>query len=89
MDLGILVGSMLAMSQQCALVANKASGILGYIKKSLASGSREVVLPICSALVRPRLEYWVQFWAPILPVVGVSTENIGTKLNKRVYLYLH
>lgn len=32
MDLGALVDNGLAISQQCALVAKQASGILGFIK---------------------------------------------------------
>jgi len=62
--LGVLGDDRVTMSQQRALGAKKANRILGCIKRSVGSRAREVLLPLCSALLRPHLQCWVQCWAP-------------------------
>jgi len=43
------------MSQQCALATQRANCVLGCIQSSMVSREREVILPLCSVLVRPHL----------------------------------
>ncbi|PKU45360.1 hypothetical protein llap_4304 [Limosa lapponica baueri] len=63
-DLGVLVDEKLNISQQCTLAAQKSNHILDCNKGSVTSRAREVILPLYSALMRPHLEFCIQFWGP-------------------------
>ena len=63
-DLGVIITSDLKPSKQCIEAEKKAQKILGYIKRQFKTRKKETILTLYNSLVRPHLEYAVQFWAP-------------------------
>jgi len=60
-EVRLWVDGKLNMSQRCALAAKRANHVLGYTKHSIASQLRQVIVPLCTALVQPHLKDCVQF----------------------------
>lgn len=57
--LAVLVDTKLNVNHQCGFLAKKANSILGCFRQNITNRSREVILLLCSTLVRLQLEHCV------------------------------
>uniref|UniRef100_A0A803JAV9 Reverse transcriptase domain-containing protein n=1 Tax=Xenopus tropicalis TaxID=8364 RepID=A0A803JAV9_XENTR len=83
-DLGVFVDHKLSNSRQCHSVATKANKVLSCIKKGIDSRDENIILPLYRSLVRPHLEYAVQFLAPVLKKDINELEKVQRRVTKLV-----
>jgi len=81
-DLGVLVGNKQNMSQR--YVAEATNEIMGRIHGAITSRYRHVMIPLYSDLVRPHLEYCVQFWSPQFNQDPNRLKRVKKKVTKMI-----
>ena len=84
-DLGVFVSSNLKPEENCIAVRNKANRILGFISRSVSNRTEDVILKLYLALVRPHLDYVVQFWSPYYRMDIEFLERIQRKMTKMIH----
>ena len=83
-DLGVIITDDLKFSKQCMEAEKKANKILGYIKRQFKTRQPDTILKLYNALVRPHLEYAVQFWSPSQRNDIERLEKVQAKATKMI-----
>ena len=83
-DLGVMVHQSLKVGMQVQQAVKKANGMLAFIAKGFEYRSREVLLQLYRVLVRPHLEYCVQFWSPNLRKDIIAIEGVQRRFTRLI-----
>ena len=83
-DLGVVISDDLKQSNQCTEVVKTANKLVGFIGRSFSFKTEKIILTLYNSLVRPHLEYNVQFWSPYYKKDIEKLERIQRRLTKMV-----
>ncbi len=83
--LGVTITSSLKFSQQWKDAAGKANRMLSFMKRNFSFKNKDIILPLYNSLVRPHLEYAVQFWSPHLANKDIAkSEAVQRRATKMI-----
>ena len=83
-DLGVVVSKDLKPSQHCTETVKTANKLVGFIGRTFEFKSEKVILTLYNSLVRPHLEYCVQFWSPYYKKDIEKLEKIQRRVTKMI-----
>ena len=83
-DLGIITDEHLKFEEHIQTKVNKATKVMGLIRRSFMTLDAEMFRKLFTALVRPHLEYGQAVWSPLRKKDIVSIENVLRRASKRV-----
>ena len=83
-SVGVVIDRSGKSSEQCILAARKANTVLGMIKRNISFKSKDVIVRLYKALVRPRLEFCVQAWCLYLRKDIAMIEKVQRRATKSI-----
>lgn len=86
-DLGVIMDSSGKSTEQCIMAVKKANAVLGMIRRNIHFKSKDVIVRLYKALVRPKLEYCIQAWCPYLKKDIDILERVQKRATKMIEGY--
>ena len=83
-DLGVIIHKSTKTSRQCNAAAAKANKILGFIRRTVVSRQKSIIINLYKTLVRPHLEYCSQVWSPALQKDKDILEKVQRRATKMI-----
>ena len=83
-DLGIIISNNLKPGKHVSEVVKTANKITGFIGRAFDYKSEKIILTLYNSLVRPHLEYCVQFWSPYYRKDIDKLERVQRKVTKMI-----
>ena len=83
-DLGVTISKDLKPGKQCTEVLKTANKLVGFIGRTFEFKSEKVILALYNSLVRPHLEYCVQFWSPYYRKDIEKLEKVQRRITKMI-----
>ena len=83
-DLGIIISNDLKPTKQCTEAVKKANKLIGFIGRAFEYKSEKTVLTLYNSLVRPQLEYCIQFWSPYYKKDMEKLERVQRRATKMI-----
>ena len=83
-DLGVIISNDLKPSHHCKEVVKTANKLIGFIGRTFEHKTEKVILTLYNSLVRPNLEYCVQFWSPYYRKDIDKLERVQRRVTKMI-----
>eukprot|EP00061_Rhincodon_typus_P000053 g10273.t1 len=69
---------------QVQQAVKKVNGMLAFITRGFECSSRDVLLQLYRTLVRPHLEYCVQFWSPFMRKDALALKGVQQRFTRLI-----
>ena len=86
-DLGVIIDKGFTFTEHIAAVVKKTNQMLGIIKRKVKNKTKDIIVRLYKALVRPHLEYCVQLWNPFLKCNIKLVESVQRRALKLINGY--